>query len=126
MSTKNNAALINVVLLVLVALMGGGIAGYFVGQSQRQPAMTTVAPIQMTTTPLNDVLSVQDVWIVEGFSCPTPGCTNPLLTCTHPLALQIRDWVNKQRGMNRDGQSIRQEIIQVNGANLNNLPPDSL
>jgi len=125
MSNKNSAALINTVLLVLVALMGGGIAGYFVGQSQQQQPVTTTAPIQFAA-PLNDVLALQDVYVVEGFSCPTPGCTNPLLTCTHPLARQIRDWVNKQRGMGRDGQSIRQEIIQVNGANLNNLPPDSL
>ena len=124
MSNANKAGLINTVLLTLVALLGGGIAGYLVGQSQAPQAVAT-NPVQIAA-PLNDVLSVQDVWIVEGFSCPTPGCTNPLLTCTHPLARQIRDWVNKQRGMGRDGQSIRAEIIQVNGANLNNLPPDTL
>jgi hypothetical protein len=124
MSNANKAGLINTVLLTLVALLGGGIAGYLVGQSQAPRAVAT-NPVQVAT-PLNDIISVQDVWIVDGFSCPTPGCTNPLLTCTHPLARQIRDWVNKQRGMGRDGQSIRAEIIQVNGANLNNLPPDTL
>lgn len=124
MSNANKSGLINTVLLTLVALLGGGIAGYLVGQSQSPPTVAT-NPVQIAA-PLNDVISVQDVWIVEGFSCPTPGCTNPLLTCTHPLARQIRDWVNRQRGTGRDGQSIRAEIIQVNGANLNNLPPDTL
>lgn len=124
MSSANKAALINMVLLTLVAFMGGGIAGYLVGQNQAPPSVTAT-PVQ-TAASLNDVLAVDDVWIVEGFSCPTPGCTNPLLRCTHPLARQIRDWVNKQRALGRDGQALRGEIIQVNGANLNNLPPDTL
>ncbi len=123
MSNGNRTSLINMVLLFVVSLLGGGIAGYLVAQNQTVPVATAV-PVQ-TVAPLNDVLDLQDVWIVDGFSCPTPNCTNPLLTCTDPLARQIRAWINNQRASGRDGASIRAEIIQVNGEALNKLAPDS-
>lgn len=124
MSNGNRTYLINMVLLVVVALLAGGIVGYLVAREDAPPPVTTVAPVQ-TGAPLNDILDVKDAWIVEGFSCPTPNCTNSLLTCMDPLARQIRGWVNNQLAMGRDGASIRAEIVQVNGAALNKLTPNT-
>ena len=124
MANGNKAALINTLLIFVVALLVGGIAGYVIGQNGATPIATT-APVQ-TAAPLNDVLGIQDVWIVEGFSCPMPNCTRPLLSCPDPLARQIRDWVNSQLAAGRDGAAIRGEIVQTHGAALNKLPPDSL
>jgi hypothetical protein len=123
LNTGNTAILINKVLVFSVGLLAGGIVGYMIAQGETTPvAAGTVlqSPVQ-----LNDVLAIEDVWIVEGLSCPRPGCTQPLLTCQDALAMQIRDWVNAQRATGRAGESIRAEIVQTHGAALNKLPPDS-
>jgi hypothetical protein len=124
MNDGNKSTLINTVLLVVVALLGGGIAGFLLAQNEAAPIAYN-APVQIAA-PINDVLGIQDVWIVEGFSCPTPNCTRPLLTCPDPLARQIRGWVNSQRAAGRNGESIRGEILQTHGNALNKLPSDSL
>jgi hypothetical protein len=123
MDNRNTAVLINRVLVFAAGLLAGGIIGYMIAQSETAPIPARAA--LQSVAQLNDVLAVEDVWIVEGFSCPMPGCTQPLLTCQDALARQIRDWVNSQRATGRTGESIRGEIVQTHGAALNKLPPDS-
>jgi hypothetical protein len=105
-------------MLLVIGFLVGGIAGYFLGQRS-----APVSAVAGATSPLvlNDVLPVQDAWIVEGFTCPMPGCTNPLLTCTGELPRRIRDWVNQQRAAGRTGADIRAEIERVHGANLHKV-----
>jgi hypothetical protein len=119
MSNGNGSARINTLLFFLVGLLSGGIIGYLLGGADQAPVMP--AGTQPAITQLNDVLPVQDVWIVEGFSCPMPGCTNTLLECQGELPRRIRDWVNSQRALGRTGEDIRAEIIRKHGANLNKL-----
>jgi hypothetical protein len=119
MTDANAASRANLVLLFVVGLLAGGILGYIVGRQSANP--TEVAPTGAASVVLNDVLPVQDAWIVEGFSCPMPGCSNPLLTCSGELPRRIRDWVNSQRAAGRPGADIRAEIERVHGANLHKL-----
>ncbi|MEW5702181.1 MAG: hypothetical protein AB1792_08135 [Candidatus Zixiibacteriota bacterium] len=115
-----NGARANLVLLFLVGLLAGGIGGFFIGRQE----VGGVAATQTAVTPtvLNDVIPVEDAWIVAGFSCPMPGCTNPLLNCPGELPRRIRDWVNSQLAAGRPGADIRAEIERVHGANLHKLP----
>ena len=124
MKIEGNPARINTLLLLLVGLLSGGIVGYLLAQSETSSTPATAA-IQ-TTIQLNDVLPIEDVWIVGGFSCPVPGCTKPLLTCQEALPRQIRDWVNSERVRGRSGEEIRAEIIQTHGPSLDKLTSDSL
>jgi len=120
MTGANGAARANLVLLFVVGLLAGGVVGYIVGRQSANP--TVVAPTGTASVALNDILTVQDAWIVEGFSCPMPGCTNPLLTCPGELPRRIRDWINSQRAAGRPGADIRAEIERVHGASLHKLP----
>ena len=105
-------------MLLVIGFLAGGIVGYFLGQ--RSVPVNTVAGAT-TQLVLNDVLPVQDAWIVEGFTCPMPGCTNPLLSCTGELPRRVRDWVNQQRATGRSGADIRAEIERVHGVNLHKI-----
>jgi hypothetical protein len=119
MSAGNLTRLINTILLFVVGLLVGGITGYLVGQGRATGSPATSAT---TSAILNDVLPVEDTWIVAGFSCPMTGCTNPLLSCPGELPRRIRDWINQQRAAGRAGDEIRAEIIRVHGQNLYKLP----
>jgi hypothetical protein len=119
MSNGSGSAKVNTLLFFLVGLLSGGIVGYILGGAG--PAAVTPSGMQPSLLQLNDILPVEDAWIVEGFSCPMPGCTNPLLTCKDELSRRIRDWVNSELARGRPGEDIRAEIIQVHGANLNKL-----
>lgn len=128
MASGDSAAKINTLLFFLVGLLCGAIAGYILGGAG-QRGLPPASGTQSVSLQLNDVLPVEDVWIVEGFSCPMPGCTNTLLTCQGELSRRIRDWVNSQRAAGRPGEQIRQEIIREHGSNLYKLqggqPADS-
>lgn len=116
MASQDNASRINAFLILIVGLLVGGIAGYIVGHSNVNT--TAVGTAQLS---LNDVLSNDNAWIVEGLTCPMAGCTNPLLTCQGELPRRIRDWVNSQLATGRPGQDIRAEIIRTHGANVQKL-----
>ncbi len=113
MANQQNASRINTFLVLVVGLLVGGIAGYIVGHSGAGTAAVGTAQLN-----LNDVLSSEDAWIVEGLTCPMAGCANPLLTCQGELPRRIRDWVNSQLAAGRPGQDIRAEIIRTHGPNV--------
>ncbi|GAB4314187.1 MAG: hypothetical protein Kow0074_01050 [Candidatus Zixiibacteriota bacterium] len=116
MASEDNASRINAFLILIVGLLVGGIAGYVVGHSSVNTSVAGTAYLN-----LNDVISNENAWIVEGLTCPMPGCTNPLLTCQGELPRRIRDWVNSQLAVGRPGQDIRAEIIRTHGANVQKL-----
>jgi hypothetical protein len=114
MTRSGAARSINALLVFLIGLLSGVILGYMVGHTAGNGPPT----VTQTNVRLNDVLSVDNAWIVEGFTCPMPGCTNPLLLCQGELSRRIREWVNAQVRAGRPGREIRQEIIQKHGDNL--------
>ncbi|HUU45928.1 MAG TPA: hypothetical protein VM118_09360 [Acidobacteriota bacterium] len=114
-------------LVFLVGLLAGVIIGYAVGEPDGVRPVARGA----ITVQFNDVLAPENAWIVEGFICPMPNCTNPLLTCPGELSRRIRDWVNSQLQLGRPGQAIRAEIVEKHSQNLFKAgldapPPDSL
>ena len=117
MQNADTAGLANTVLVFIICLMAGGTIGFMVGDTTPTvPAPATpggVAPVDV-----NDVLGIENAWIVEGLSCPTPGCSNPLLNCADPLAREVRGWVNVQLQAGRTGESITAEIISTHGAKV--------
>ena len=108
------ATLVNRVLLFLAALLAGTIVGYALGETD----VTRPATAGGRGVPLNVVLAPEHTWIVEGFNCPMPNCTNPLAVCSGQLAREIRHWINAQLQAGRPGASIREEIVRVHGRNL--------
>ena len=120
MANSNLASRLNLVLLLLVGVLAGGIAGFFVGQANVPPVPTVVGSALPLN--LNDVLALENVWIVEGFTCPMPDCQNPLTTCQGELPRRIRDWVNVQLAAGRSGQELRDEVIRTHGQALHKLP----
>ena len=119
MPSPSTTTRINTLLVFLIGLMSGMILGYILG-----PGRTADVQGRPAAAPqLNDVLSVEDVWIVEGLDCPAPGCTNPLRSCQSEVSRRIRDWINSQRRAGRPGESIRTEIIRVHGSRLFDVSP---
>ena len=114
MANATSTARINTILLLIVGLLAGGIVGYILGH---QGAVQSTATGQVALQ-LDDVLSVEDAWIVDGLTCPMPGCRNPLLTCQGELPRRIRDWINSQLRAGRTGDEIRAEIIATHGQNV--------
>jgi hypothetical protein len=114
MTASTSAARINTLLVLLVGVLSGVIIGYILGHTTEGglPAGTPA------TVNLNDTIAPDDAWIVDGLTCPMPGCMNPLLVCQSDLSRRIRDWVNSQLKAGRSGESIREEIIQTHGQNL--------
>jgi len=124
MANPMSAARINTILLLVVGVLAGGIVGYIIGH---QGAAQNVIPGTVALQ-LDDVLSAENAWIVEGLTCPMPGCYNPLLTCQGELPRRIRDWVNSQLRSGRAGEEIRAEIIATHGQNvqkIQNSAPDT-
>ncbi len=116
MTTSQSGGRVNSVLLLIIGLLVGVIAGYMYGRTDTpQQAVTTGTT---TNQFLNDRIAAENQWIVEGLNCPMPGCTNTLLDCGGDLPRQIRHWVNAQLSAGRSGQDIRDEIIRTHGDNL--------
>ncbi len=117
MQHVNTAKLANTVLVFIICLMAGGVVGFMVGDTT--PAVLDPATSGGTLQAnINDVLEIGNAWIVEGLSCPTPGCTNALLNCADPLAREVRGWVNTQLQSGRTGESITAEVISTHGAKV--------
>lgn len=114
MTDSTTAARINTLLVLLVGILSGVIIGYIFGHTMGD-GLSANTPVAAS---LNDVLSPEDAWIVDGLTCPMPGCTNPLLVCQSELSRRIRDWVNSQLKAGRPGEAIRGEIIRKHGQNL--------
>jgi cytochrome c-type biogenesis protein CcmH/NrfF len=116
MANSPNTGRVNSILLLIIGLLVGVIAGYMYGKSENPggQAMGGTA----SSVLLNDRLAEENQWIVQGLNCPMAGCTNPLLECQGELSRRIRDWVNSQLAAGRSGQDIRNEIIRTHGDNL--------
>ena len=115
MANAQTVSRANSLLLLVIGLLVGVIAGYMYGRSENPGGATGTT---VTAGFLNDRIAQENQWIVEGMNCPMPGCNNTLLECTGDLPRQIRDWVNKQVAAGRAGQDIRNEIISIHGDNL--------
>jgi len=115
MANTQTATRVNSLLLLVIGLLVGVIAGYMYGRSE-SPGSTTAG--SGTTMLLNDRIAPENQWIVEGLNCPMVNCNNTLLECSGDLPRQIRDWVNKQLATGRAGQDIRDEIIRTHGERL--------
>ena len=121
MTDANASRWINTVLALLAGLLSGLILGYSVGHNTSSFDRATVSPV----TQRNDTIAPVNSWIVEGLTCPMPGCMNPLLVCQR----RIREWVNEQLKLGRPGEDIRTEIIRVHASNVRKAmpgaPPDT-
>lgn len=115
MANTQTSTRVNSLLLLVIGLLVGVIAGYMYGRSEG-PGRT--AAVSGNATLLNDRIAPENQWIVEGMNCPMLDCNNTLLECSGDLPRQIRDWVNKQLATGRAGQDIRNEIIRTHGDNL--------
>jgi hypothetical protein len=114
MTNATAAVRINNLLVLLVGILAGVIIGYMLGHAT-DGGLSAGTPAAAN---LNDVLSPEDAWIVDGLTCPMPGCTNPLAVCQSEISRRIRDWVNSQLKAGRPGEAIREEIIRTHGQNL--------
>ena len=125
MANSNAPARVNGILLVLVGLLVGLIAGYLIGVKSG----FVNANVMTQATRLNDIIASDNAWIVDGLTCPMPGCMNPLAVCQSDVSRRIRAWVNEQLALGRPGDDIRAEIIRVHGANVlktaQGAPPDT-
>ncbi len=110
-----NADRSNKTLLLLVGILSGFIAGYLVGQQGR------LESIPATVVALDSAIAPENDWIVDGLTCPAPGCMNPLQSCQSDISRRIRNWVNEQLRAGRSGHDIRQEIITTHGAAVTEL-----
>lgn len=120
MTKEQTPSPINLPMLLIVSLLGGGIAGFFAGEqsSNRPPtAVTGVLPVN-----LNDIIPIEFTSIVEGLSCPSPGCTNTLLNCQGELARRLRGWVNTQIAAGRPAEEITAGIIKTHGPQVFKIP----
>ena len=115
MGNAQASARVNSLLLLVIGLLVGVIAGYMFGRSENPGRQSGGAG---TTLLLNDRITAENQWIVAGMNCPEPGCTNTLLECNSNLSRQVRNWVNQQLDAGVPGQEIRRGIIQANGATL--------
>ena len=122
MTNANASGWINTVLVLLAGLLSGLILGYSVGHNTSSFDQATVSPV----TQRNDTIAPENSWIVEGLTCPMPGCTNPLLVCQSEVARRIREWVNEQLKLGRPGEDIRTEIIRVHASNVRKAMPGAL
>ena len=111
--TENLARTINIILIFIICLVGGGIVGYIVGAPPAPDRTETAASAN-----LNDVLGIEDTWIVDGLSCPADGCTRPLLNCDHLESRQVRDRVNSGLAAGKSGEAITADIIQRQGSKV--------
>ncbi len=114
MTNSGTSGNINKVLVVLVGLLAGLITGYAIGHK----TYPTNRAAMSQTFQRNEVIAAENAWIVDGLTCPMPGCTNPLSICQSDIARSIRVWVNEQLKLGRPGEDIRSEIIRVHGANV--------
>jgi len=122
MANSNTSRRINTLLVLLAGLLSGLILGYAIGQSFFSVSRATMLPVAQR----NDTIAPANTWIVEGLTCPMPGCMNPLETCQSEVARRIREWVNEQLKLGRPGEDIRNEIIRVHGSNVLKAMPDAL
>jgi hypothetical protein len=119
MGNVRNAGAINLALTLVIGLCIGGIGGYLAGGAVRfgTPIQTNLSmPIHYP-----EELSVENAWIVAGFSCPEPACTKTLLACQGNLPRRICSWINEQLAKGRRGEDIRAAIMRQHGEKLNKL-----
>jgi len=116
MANSSNSGRVNSILLLIIGLLVGTIAGYMYGRSDIPAGQATGGTT--STVLLNDRLAQENQWIVAGLNCPMDNCTNTLLECSGELPRRVRDWINGQLAAGRAGQDIRNEIIRTHGDKL--------
>ncbi|HUU44792.1 MAG TPA: hypothetical protein VM118_03580 [Acidobacteriota bacterium] len=119
MGNIGTARMINLALAFIIGVCAGGISGYLIGGFP-PPAAPGQGDHGM---PIHypEALSVENAWILEGFSCPEPACTNTLLACQGNLPRRICSWVNEQLAKGRSGEDIRAALIRQHGEKLDKL-----
>ena len=113
-SSKSKYGQVNPALVLVLALLVGGMAGYLVGQ--RGPITVLSDPGVAPPDPY--ALSPEDEYIIAGFSCPAPACQDPLITCHCEVANKVKTKVKEELQQGKDGAVVREDLIQEYGAQL--------
>ena len=112
--SRGRSAPLNLILITILGVLIGGIGGFILGQ--RGPIAVTADPGIAPPDPF--ALSVQDEYIIAGFSCPAPACQDPLLTCHCNEANEIKSSIKQELAQGKEGSVVREEMIQKYGAQL--------
>lgn len=114
MGDKEKNGRVSPILIILAGLLVGFVAGFLFGQ--QGPIAVTAAPGVAPPCPFE--LSAADEYIIAGFSCPSPACQDPLLTCHCDEAHKIKTKIKEELQLGKDGSVIREELIKEYGAQL--------
>ena len=104
---------VNPILILLLAVLLGGIAGYVFSSGGKIAATSNTA-----TAPCPHELGPADEYIIAGFTCPSPACQDGLIECHCEVAHNIKDKVMQELAQGKDGTMIRNDLIQQYGADL--------
>lgn len=113
-AVRENLSGVNPSLVLVLCLLVGGIAGFFVGQGGPIASQVT-----LTTGVDPSLLSPVDEYIIAGFRCPSPACPQcELRNCDCAEAQTLRNKVKQELGQGKDGTVIRQEMMAQYGNQL--------
>ena len=115
--SKSNVT--NTVLMTVVGLLIGVIAGYWIGRGEQPQSPTTSLTTQSATSNCPHELAPEDVYILAGFRCPGTDATQAaLLDCHCAIAHGIKDRVKAKLAEGLTGDQIRTELIAEYGDRL--------
>ena len=110
---------VNTILITVVGLLIGLIAGYFIGRGERPAISDAALSGQTSTENCPHVLDAKDRWILDGFRCPGSADSQvPLNDCHCVVAHEIQDRVRAALTAGKSGEQIREEIIAEYGDRL--------
>ena len=116
-AVKGNVS--NAVLMTIVGLLVGLIAGYWIGRGEGPRTATGSSPAQSATANCPHKLEPEDVYILAGFRCPGTADTQALLSDCHcAVAHGIEDMVKSKLAGGKSGEQIRAELIGEYGDRL--------
>ena len=107
--TKAQAPRANTLLFLLVGLLVGFIAGYAISRQGAPPGTTAIDAASVSARCPHE-LDAGDRHILEGFICPSPQCTDPVLDCHCETAHRIKDRVKQLLAEGKPPEEVREEV----------------
>lgn len=107
--TKAKTPPVNSLLLLFVGLLVGFIAGYAISHQGAPPGTAAIDAASRSASCPHE-LAAGDRHILEGFICPSPQCTDPVLDCHCETAHQIKDRVKQLLAEGKPPEEVRAEV----------------